>query len=292
MHIFGDRLPGIVFFVYLCSQKTQDNMALGKWIGGFLGLLNGGPLGMLAGIVLGAVLDSAFDEKNYFTDAEKRMYGPDADDHAEEMRERDGERNGFLFSLMVLAAHIIHADGRIMHSEMEFVRLFLRQNFSTQAETEGESILLKLFEQKKRMGAAQWNAQISAVCRQLAYAMPREQRLQLVAFLCEIAKADGTVQPEEREALQQICLNMNLEAGTAEQMMGLGGQTVDDAYKVLGLTPDATDDEVRQAYKKMARENHPDRVASLGEDIRRAAERKFQEIADAKDRIYKTRGMK
>ena len=263
-------------------------MALGKWIGGFLGLLSGGPLGMLAGIVLGAIFDSAFSDEYSLTDADMGNYSS----AQRQARQQQGERNGFLFSLMVLSAHIIHADGRIMHSEMEYVRRFLRQNFSAQAETEGEEILLKLFEQKKRMGASRWNEEITAVCRQLAFAMPQEQRLQLIAFLCEIAKADGTVQAEEREALRQICLNMSLNGETAEQMMGLGGETLEDAYKVLGVNPDATDDEVRQAYKKMARENHPDRVASLGEDIRRAAEKKFQEIADAKDRIYKARGMK
>ena len=85
---------------------------------------------------------------------------------------------------------------------------------------------------------------------------------------------------------------MGLDGGTSEQMLGLGGKSLEDAYHVLGLSPDATDDEVRQAYKRMARENHPDRVASLGEDIRRSAELKFQEIADAKDRIYRARNMK
>ena len=85
---------------------------------------------------------------------------------------------------------------------------------------------------------------------------------------------------------------MNLDAGTAEQMMGLGGSTLEDAYRVLGITPDATDDEVRRAYKRMALENHPDRVASLGDDIRRAAEKKFKEINEAKERIYRTRGIK
>lgn len=266
-------------------------MAIGKWIGGFLGLLSGGPLGMLAGIVLGALADSVFDEDNYFQPGDAGM-GDDAADAAWQRRQQQGNRNGFLFSLMVLAAHIIHADSRIMHSEMEYVRRFLRTNFSADAEREGEDILLRLFDEKKRMGQAEWMRQIVAVCQQLAFAMPTEQRLQLIAMLCEIAKADGQVQSEEREALRQICLNMGLDGGTAEQMLGLGGKTLDDAYRVLGLHPDCTDDEVRQAYKRMARDNHPDRVASLGEDIRRQAERKFQEIADAKDRIYKARGMK
>ena len=254
--------------------------SIGKWIGGFLGLLSGGPLGMLAGLVLGALFDSYQNQVEVYSSADRQTY------------EAEGERNGFLFSLMVLAAHVIHADGRIMHSEMEKVRLFLRINFSPVAETEGQEILLKLFERKKQMGQSQWDTQIMAVCGQIASGMPQSQRLQLVAFLCEIAKADGSVVPQEREVLRQICLHMGLDANTAEQMLGLGGSTLDDAYRVLGLSPSATDDEVRRAYKKMALENHPDRVASLGDDVRRAAEKKFKEINEAKERIYKARNMK
>ncbi len=245
-----------------------------------MGLLHGGPLGMLAGFVLGSLFDSYSSRISQFTPEERQAYEP------------QGERNGFLFSLMVLSAHIIHADRRIMHSEMEYVRRFLRTNFSATAETEGEDILLRLFEQKKRMGQAQWDAQIRDVCRQLSIAMPQEQRLQLVAFLCEIAKADGRVANEEREALRQVALHMGLAATVPDQMMGLGGTTLDDAYRALGISSNATDDEVRRAYKRMALENHPDRVASLGDDVRRAAEKKFKEINEAKERIYRARGMK
>ena len=74
-------------------------------------------------------------------------------------------------------------------------------------------------------------------------------------------------------------------------MLKLTGGTLDDAYAVLGVQPTATDDEVRAAYRKLALKHHPDRVAALGDDIRRAAEKKFQEINEAKERIYKARGM-
>lgn len=254
-------------------------MAKWKWYGGFMGLLSGDPLGLLAGFVLGAVLDS-FAEKEKVPETFTNS------------RTQEGERNGFLFSLMVLSAHIIHADAKIMHSEMEYVRKFLRHNFSIIAEKEGEEILLRLFEQKKRMGETLWENQIRAVCQQIASVMPYEQRLQLVAFLTEIAKADKKISQDERNALRLISQLLGLPENTAEQMMGLGGTSLDDAYRVLGISKDSTDEEVRAAYKKMARENHPDKVAALGEDVRRAAEKKFQEIGNAKDRIYKARNMK
>ena len=62
-----------------------------------------------------------------------------------------GQRNSFLFSMLVMASYIIRADGRIMHSEMEFVRRFLRSTFGEAAVGEGERILLNLFEQRKQM---------------------------------------------------------------------------------------------------------------------------------------------
>ena len=58
------------------------------------------------------------------------------------------------------------------------------------------------------------------------------------------------------------------------------------------MSPDATDAEVRAAYRRLALKHHPDKVAALGEDIRKAAEQKFQEINEAKERIYKARGLK
>ena len=48
---------------------------------------------------------------------------------------------------------------------------------------------------------------------------------------------------------------------------------------------------MKAAYRKMALKHHPDRVAALGEDVRKSAERKFQEINDAKERVYASRGM-
>ena len=74
-------------------------------------------------------------------------------------------------------------------------------------------------------------------------------------------------------------------------MLGLGKNDLESAYKVLGVSSNASDDEVKRAYRRLALEHHPDKVAALGEDIRRAAEKKFQEINAAKEKIWKARGL-
>ena len=67
---------------------------------------------------------------------------------------------------------------------------------------------------------------------------------------------------------------------------------MEEAYKVLELTPDATDEEVKKAYRKLALKHHPDKVATLGDDVKKAAEEKFQQINNAKEMIFKARGIK
>lgn len=261
-------------------------MASGKWIGGFLGFISGGgPLGFLAGFALGWLFDQSLEttgnSDNNYNEANDRQ------------RSYEGQRNSFLFSMLVLASYIIKADGKIMHSEMEFVRRFLRQNFGEQAVQQGESILLKLFEQQKQMGSQRFRMTINDVCRQIAQNMEYAQRLQLLDFLILIAKADGVVVTEEVNALKEIAYYLGISAEDINSMLNIGdgGNSLDAAYKILGITPDATNDEVKAAFRKMALKHHPDRVASLGEDVKKAAEKKFQEINNAKEMIYKARGL-
>lgn len=114
----------------------------------------------------------------------------------------------------------------------------------------------------------------------------------MLSFLAQIAKSDGNVCKEEIDALKEVALAMGLSLKEVESMLNLRGSSLEEAYKVLEIDPSASDDEVRAAYRKLALKHHPDRVATLGEDIRKAAEEKFQDINNAKERIYKARGMK
>ena len=85
---------------------------------------------------------------------------------------------------------------------------------------------------------------------------------------------------------------MGLSTAEVNSMLNLGGNSLEEAYKVLEIESTATNDEVRAAYRRLALKHHPDKVATLGEDIKKAAEEKFQNINNAKEQIYKARGMK
>ena len=197
--------------------------------------------------------------------------------------------------MLVMASYIIRADGKIMHSEMEYVRQFLRRNFGEIAVSQGEEILLKLFDQAKRMDQENnmgFKNTIRECGTQIAYNLSYEERLQLLAFLAEIAKSVGNVCAAEINALKEVAMAMGMSDREVESMLNLKGSSLDDAYKVLEIEPTATDEEVRAAYRRMAVKHHPDKVASLGEDIRKAANEKFQKINEAKERIYQSRGLK
>ncbi len=275
-------------------------MALGKWIGSALGwILSGGNvLGAIAGYCIGSLLSDATStaERENGFNGNGNTFRNDYSDTQFNQRPFEEDRNSFLFSMLVLSSYIIKADGKIMHSEMNCVRNFLRNNFGEQAVQQGEDILLKLFEMQKQQGATTFKETIRKSCVEISFHMNIGQRLQLLDYLIIIAKVDGIVSPEEVYALKEVATYLGLSAQDVDSMLNMEASSnqqigLDEAYKILGISPNATNDEVKAAYRKMALKHHPDRVSTLGDDVCEAAEKKFQEINNAKERIYKARGL-
>ena len=255
-----------------------------------------GPLGGLLSFLIGYMLESAegyeeFQTANNQSTASNSRRTASNSRRTASNSQQEGDRNSFLMTMLALAAYIIKADGRVMHSEMELVRRTLRQNFGEAAAVQGSDILLRLFDIEKQQGRASFADTIRRSCSEAARYLDYSGRLQLLNFLVMITQADGRVDGSEVTALKEVAQWMQMSASEVDSMLHLKGDTLDDAYRVLGVSPTATDDELKKAYRRLALEHHPDRVAKLGDDVRQAAEKKFQEINAAKERIWKARGM-
>lgn len=239
----------------------------GKWIGAGLGFVLGGPLGALFGLFMGSAFDNVADTMNG---------GPTASGPY-----RSG-RGDFMFSLTVLLTAIMKADGKMTRSELDYVKNFLRTNFGEQAAQEA---LLMIKELRTR------DIPLAEVCNQIRFNMDLSSRIQLLYYLFGVAQADGNVCAQEIGLLESIATQMGIGTTNFNSIKSMFYQEVDAAYGTLGVSPDASDEEIKKAYRKMAMENHPDKVSHLGEDIRKAAEEKFTRINAAYEKIKRQRGI-
>ena len=126
---------------------------------------------------------------------------------------------------------------------------------------------------------------------QIARYMNYSQRLQLFHYLVQIAIADGYFDKSEKTVLEAIASTIGLSASDAASVIAMYYKDTDSAYAVLEIQPSATDEELRQAYRRMAMKNHPDKVATLGPEVQKAAAEKFRRIQEAYETIKKERGL-
>jgi DnaJ like chaperone protein len=287
-------------------------MGSAKWIVGFLGWVSGGPIGALLGYFIGSAVDKFIDaarqlpggSDGYDTGGYGGGYGSgrsgsgyggytgQAGGYGQSTyRTSTGgrgystteQRNSFFVSLLVLSSAVIKADGQVSQSELNCVREFIRRNFGDSAVDEAMQML---------DGFNRQQVNIYSVGDQIASNMNSSQRLQLFHYLVQIATADGNFSKSEKSVLEAIGAVIRLNNSDINSIIAMFYRENDEsAYAVLGISPNATDDEVKSAYRKMAMKNHPDKVASLGPEVQKAAEEKFRQIQDAYETIKRQRGM-
>lgn len=272
----GCLFTGIFSFIFAIL-----GFMISDWHGAFIGFLTG------------ALLDFIFGRNRIRVD--KHYY----------------KSQDFTEHELVLAAYVAKADNnRLLRSEMEYVRQFLAKTMSSE---QLSSAMLRFRD------ILNSDIDIQSVCADLRQHATIYEKLVILQFLFGFSQADGSMRQEELNAIQYISdlcgiSRSNFEAvksmfvgsyyGGYQQTYGdytYGGNssyssrtsqaTLENDYKILEVSPDATDDEVKKAYRAAAKKHHPDKVSHLGEDVRKAAEVKFAQVNEAYERIKKSRGM-
>jgi len=248
---------------YFCSFETTKKLLMskyGKWIGGGLGWALGGPIGAIMGFVFGTIVDGMNSEKYAY---------------------KQTQSGDFSASLIVLSAAIMKADGKIMKSELEFVKKFFIHNFGVDV-TKNMMLYLRELQNK--------NIDVTAVCLQIKNYMDMPSRLQLLHFLFGIAIADNKIDASEEKLIEEIARLFGVSSNDYYSIKAMFVKDNKQAYKILEISQDASPEEIKKAYRKMAIKYHPDKVSHLGDDIQKAAKEKFQQVNDAYESIKKEKG--
>ena len=241
-------------------------MGFGKWIAGALGWAMFGPIGGILGYYFASRVEKL---------AESTVV------YSEDQTYNQGQRNSFLMSLLVLSAAVIKADGKTTSQELATLRSFFARNFGPQAGNEAEEIVKDLLTK---------DFNLYEVCTQVRSCMGYSQRLQLYHYLVGLGACDGLHQ-SEIDILETIATYIGLSKSEVDSIFAQFRPSNDSNYRILEITPEATNDEVKKAYRKMAVKYHPDKVATLGEDVQKAAEEKFKAVNQAYEAICKERGI-
>ncbi|WP_127021440.1 TerB family tellurite resistance protein [Flagellimonas beolgyonensis] len=242
-----------------------------KWVAAVVGYFILRFPGAILGFLLGSLLEnmggSESGAKSVFKSTGQQNVSP-----------RDFELN-----LLSLCSIIIKADGQVNPQELEYVRQYFLSTYGK----ERANAIFRTFNEviKKREISAQ------RICAYMEQRTRYEVRLQLLHFLFGIAQADGQLSPSEVAKLREIAGYLRVGRNDFESIMAMFVRSADNAYKILEIEKTATDEEVKKAYRTMAKKYHPDRVVTENEAIRKGAEEKFKEVQKAYETIQKERGI-
>ncbi len=244
-----------------------------KWIAALLGYYIFRYPGAILGFFVGSFLDSQFGKsgggstQNVLGDLTRQKVSP-AD---------------FELNLISLCSIVIKADGTVSQTEMDYVRQYFVSTYGK----EKANAIFRTFNDVSK------SREISAqrICAFLNQRTRYEVRLQLLHFLFGIAQADGHVSNAEIDKIKEIAGYLRVALPDFESIKAMFVKSADTAYKILEIQKSATDDELKKAYRTMAKKYHPDRVNTENEGIKKGAEEKFKRVQTAYETIQKERGL-
>jgi DnaJ like chaperone protein len=238
----------------------------GKWVGLGLGWALGGPIGGILGLAVGSIFDSGKS---------------DVTGQSRGVREKT-LRGDYAASLLVLIAAVMKADGRVMKSELDYVRRYFVSRFGEETASEAVVMLRDILKQE---------IPLRDVTHQLSQRLDYSYRLEMLHFLFGIASADGQVSDPENNVINKISGYMGISDSDFQSIRAMFVSQTDASYKILEIESTSSDDDLKKAYRRMAMKYHPDKVSHLGEDFKKVAHEKFRKVQEAYDQVKKERGL-
>ncbi|MEK9788200.1 MAG: molecular chaperone DjiA, partial [Flavobacteriaceae bacterium] len=209
-----------------------------KWITAFLGYSFFRFPGALLGFFIGGIVERFFYSSGSWSQQRVQTNRPAA----------------FQLNLLALAATVIKADGAVKKQELQFVRNFFITNYGPQ---NANSIFERFNAEVKKE-----KQNIPELTRIFNQRTLYETRLQILHFLFGVANADGSISQPELSKVEQIAAALGIRPHDLESIKAMFIKATDSAYKILDIPQTATNEEVKKAYRAMAKKYHPDKLQS------------------------------
>lgn len=186
-------------------------------------------------------------------------------------------------NLLALSATVIKADGQVKTQELQFVRNFFIANYGS----EQAAMIFETFNEQIKIEVQS----ISDLAMIFVQRTPYETRLQVLHFLFGVGNADGSISKSELNKINQIADALGIRSSDFESIQAMFIKDTESAYKVLEILPSASAEEVKKAYRNMAKKFHPDKLQSKDPALIKGAQEKFQEVQKAYEAIQKERDL-
>ena len=201
-------------------------MAFGKFFSSMKGLFSEGPMKELSEEMADTPQVRLSAEKVAITNEFRETFNVNSP-------VKDNIRNSFLFSMLVMASHIVIADGKVEPEEYQFLGNFLRENFGEEAETEGMDVVRKLVAKHEELEAKKPNAflQLIGDCgTQIASSLSEDLRYQMLSMLALIVKSDEKVTDLEIETLKEVAVYIGMKAADVDALMNIDPMKARDEW--------------------------------------------------------------
>lgn len=202
-------------------------MALGKWISNLKGLFEEGPMKELTEHVAEEPQVKLSAENVVISDEFRTTFNVNSP-------VRENLRNSFLFSMLVMASHIVIADGKVESEEYEFLGKFLGDTFGEEAKVEGMDVVKKLVAKHQELEARKPMAFLQMIgdCgSQIANSLSEDLRYQMLSMLALIVKSDENITSKEVETLKEVAVYIGMKATDVDALMNLDPQKAKDEWQ-------------------------------------------------------------